>query len=115
MTTKDIFTKMTKEQEEELAKNPYRAVESFWYGVFAMRPLDRDMGIDIKQNPEVSEQIGKAIDQINLAVKELEKIGYFIGTIQVANGVGQLADMPEKVGIMTTSYNVAFGSKGGKD
>lgn len=115
MTEKGIFTTMSKEQEEELSKNPFRAVESFWYGVYAMRPLDRDMGVGIKQDPEVREQIGRAIDQINLAVKELERIGYFIGTLQVANGVSQLADIPEKAGMLNAVCDMVFGRKGGED
>ena len=84
----NIFEKMTEEQTEELAKNPFRAVESLWYGVYAIRPLDRDMGIGIEQTPEERKQIHSILDKINLAVKELEDLGFFIGAIQTSDGVG---------------------------
>lgn len=111
----DNFARMTEEQSIELAKNPFRAVESFWYGVYAIRPLDRDMGIDIEQTPEEREQIERVLERINLAVKELENLGFFIGSIQTTDGVGQLMDVPEKVHILSAAMEVAFGHKGGEE
>lgn len=111
---KDIFTKMTEEQLEELAKNPFRAVESLWYGVYAIRPLDRDMSIGIEQTPEEYGQIQNVLDRINLAVKELEDLGFFIGTIQTTNGVGQLMNVSDKMQILSAAQEMAFGSKGGE-
>lgn len=111
----NIFTKMTKEQSEELAKNPFRAVESLWYGVYAARPLDRDMGIDIEQTPKEKEQICQVLDKINLAVKELEDLGFFIGVVQTVDGVGQLMNMPEKIQVLSAACALAFGKEGGED
>jgi len=110
----DIFERMTEEQTEELSKNPFRAVESLWYGVYAMRPLDRDMGAEIEQTPEEHEQIHRVLDKINLAVKELENLGFFVGLIQTSDGVGTLMNIPEKIHILSTAMEVAFGSKGGE-
>lgn len=111
----NIFAKMTEEQSEELAKNPFRAVESLWYGVYAVRPLDRDMGIGIEQTPEEYESIHKVLNKINLAVKELEDLGFFIGSIQTTDGVGMLMSVPEKMQILSAAMEMAFGSKGGED
>ena len=111
----NIFTKMTEEQSEELAKNPFRAVESLWYGVYAVRPLDRDMGLGIEQTPEEYKQIHSILDKINLAVKELEDLGFFIGAIQTTNGVGMLMDVPDKMQILSAAMEMAFGSKGGEE
>ena len=109
----DIFTRMTDEQSEELARNPFRAVESFYYGVYAIRPLDRDMGMDIEQTEEESEQVKQVIDKINLAVKELEDLGFFIGSVMSTDGVGHLMGVPEKVEILSSAMEFAFRGKGG--
>ena len=111
----NIFGKMTEEQSEELAKNPFRAVESLWYGVYAIRPLDRDMGLGIEQTPEEFEQIHSILDKINLAVKELEDLGFFIGSIQTTDGVGMLMNVPDKMQILSAAMEMAFGSKGGEE
>lgn len=111
----ETFTRMTKEQSDELAKNPFRAVESLWYGVYAVRPLDRDMGLGIEQTPEEFEQIHSVLDKINLAVKELEDLGFFIGSVQTTDGVGMLMNVPEKMQILSTAMEIAFGSKGGEE
>lgn len=111
----DNFTRMTKEQSEELAKNPFRAVESLWYGVYAVRPLDRDMSIGIEQTPEEYQQIHSVLNKINLAVKELEDLGFFIGSIQTTDGVGMLMDVPQKMQILSAAMELAFGSKGGEE
>lgn len=111
----NIFAKMTEEQSEELAKNPFRAVESLWYGVYAIRPLDRDMGVDIEQTPEEFRQIQDVLDKINLAVKELEDLGFFIGNVQTTDGVGMLMNVPDKVQILSAAMEMAFGHKGGEE
>lgn len=111
----NIFEKMTEEQTEELAKNPFRAVESLWYGVYAIRPLDRDMSDDIEQTPEEYKQIRNVLDKINLAVKELEDLGFFIGTIQTTDGVGMLMSVPERMQILSAAMELAFGPKGGEE
>ena len=111
----NIFEKMTEEQTEELAKNPFRAVESLWYGVYAIRPLDRDMGIGIEQTPEEFKQIHSILDKINLAVKELEDLGFFIGAIQTSDGVGMLMNVPDKMQILSAAMEMAFGPKGGEE